>query len=142
VSGRITLDGQPVPFAQVFFHDVKMDTNTFGLTDASGKYQLMFNSEKAGVEPGEKIVRIWTARGGLEFKDKIPKENLGRNKEKIPAVYNRSSELKATIVSPKEKNRQTFDFDLDSKKTTQQVKGKSSKQAINDEFEAEYTEYG
>ena len=137
VSGRITLDGQAVPYAQVFFHDVKMDTNTFGLTDAGGKYKLMFNTQKEGAEPGEKIVRIWTARGGAEFGDKIPKENLGRDKEKIPAAYNRSSELTAVIVSSKEKSRQTFDFDLDSTKVAATPATRPTRQPVFDEFEAE-----
>jgi hypothetical protein len=137
VSGRVTLDGQPLPYAQVMFHDTKLETITFGLTDTNGKYQLMFNSEKAGAEPGEKIVRIWTARGGLEFKDKIPKENLGRDKEKVPAAYNRSSELLVTILSTKEKSRQAFDFDLDSNKIAEKQQGNSKKPSRFDEFAPE-----
>ncbi len=137
VSGRVTMDKEPIPYAQVMFHDAKFDTITFGLTDVNGKYRLMFNSEKEGAEPGEKIVRIWTARGGMEFKDKIPKENLGRDKEKIPAAYNRLSELKATILSSKDKSKQTFDFDLDSKKVASQQKSKTTRQPLFDEFEAE-----
>ena len=133
----MTLDGQPVPYAQVFFHDVEFDTITFGLTDAGGRYKLMFNSLKEGAEPGNKIVRIWTAHGGLEFGEKIPRENLGRGKEKIPAAYNRSSELTATIVSSKEKSRQTFDFDLDSKKVAAAPPGRPTRQPAFDELEPE-----
>ena len=137
VSGRVTLDGQGVPYAQVFFHDVDLDTITFGLTDTNGKYKLMFNTQKEGAESGKKNVRIWTARGGIEFGDKIPKENLGRDKEKIPAAYNRSSELTVTIVSSKEKSRQTFDFDLDSKKVAVNQPSRLTRQPAFDEFEPE-----
>jgi hypothetical protein len=135
VSGCVTMDHQPVPFAQVLFHDVRYDTVTFGLTDRNGKYRLMFNSEKEGAEPGEKIVRIWTARGGLEFKGKIPPENLGRGKEKIPGAYNRNSVLNVTVLSSREKPGQTFDFELDSARQEPEKKSKSQK--TFDEFSAE-----
>ena len=114
VSGVITLDGQPLPYAQVYFRDVERDVLSFALTDRNGRYKLMFNTYKSGIEPGEKAVQIWTARGGPEFVGKIPPENLGRGKERIPERYNRRTELLKTIVSAKEKRSQTFDFDLDS----------------------------
>ena len=114
-SGQITLDGQPLPYAQVFFEDVKLGMISFGLTDQNGRYQLMFNTAKPGIEPGEKKVQIWTARGGIEFRDQIPPENLGRGKERVPARYNRKTELVRTVLSSKEKRSQTFDFELDSK---------------------------
>ncbi len=114
-SGVITLDGQPLAYAQVFFEDVKNGTLAFALTDEAGRYHLMFNSEKSGVEAGEKRVQIWTARGGVEFKDTIPKENLGRGKERVPDRYNRKTELVRTVLSSKEKRSQKFDFELESK---------------------------
>ncbi|MDR1383763.1 MAG: carboxypeptidase-like regulatory domain-containing protein [Planctomycetaceae bacterium] len=114
-SGRITLDGQPLPYAQVFFEDVEKATLAFGLTDENGRYSLMFNSVKEGVEAGNKRVQIWTARGGIEFRDKIPNENLGRGKERVPDRYNRKTELFRTVVSSKEQRTQTFDFELESK---------------------------
>ncbi|MGL4594405.1 MAG: carboxypeptidase-like regulatory domain-containing protein [Thermoguttaceae bacterium] len=114
-KGRITLDGEPLPLAQVFFEDVKNGTLAFALTDSDGRYSLMFNSLKSGVEAGEKQVRIWTARGGIEFRDKIPRENLGRSKERVPQKYNSKSELFRTVLSSKESRSQTFDFELDSK---------------------------
>ncbi|MDR1491376.1 MAG: carboxypeptidase-like regulatory domain-containing protein [Planctomycetaceae bacterium] len=114
-SGRITLDGQPLPYAQVFFEDIEKATTAFGLTDENGKYVLMFNSVKEGVEAGNKRVQIWTARGGVEFRDKIPKENLGRGKERVPDRYNRKTELVRTVLSSKEQRTQKFDFELESK---------------------------
>jgi hypothetical protein len=114
-SGRITLDGQPLPFAQVFFEDVEKGTTAFALTDENGKFTLMFNSAKEGVEAGNKRVQIWTARGGVEFRDKIPKENLGRSKERVPDRYNRKTELLCTVLSSKEQRTQIFDFELESK---------------------------
>ena len=88
---------------------------SFGLTDQNGRYKLMFNTSRPGIEPGEKKVQIWTARGGIEFRDQIPSENLGRGKERVPARYNRKTELVRTVLSSKEKRSQTFDFELDSK---------------------------
>jgi hypothetical protein len=114
-SGRITLDGQPLPYAQVFFEDIEKATTAFGLTDENGRYVLMFNSVKEGIEAGNKRVQIWTARGGIEFRDEIPKENLGRGKERVPDRYNRKTELVCTVLSSKEQRTQKFDFDLESK---------------------------
>jgi hypothetical protein len=114
-SGRITLDGQPLPYAQIFFEDIEKATTAFGLTDKNGRYVLMFNSAKEGVEAGNKRIQIWTARGGVEFRDEIPKENLGRGKERIPDRYNRKTELLCTVLSSKEKQTQIFDFELESK---------------------------
>ena len=121
-SGVITLDGQPLAYAQVFFRDVERDVHSFALTDQKGRYRLMFNTyDKAGIEPGEKQVQIWTARGGAEFAGKIPAENLGRGKERVPERYNRKSELLRTVVSSKEKRAQTFNFDLESSGPISQV---------------------
>jgi hypothetical protein len=114
-SGRITLDGQPLPYAQVFFEDIENATIAFGLTDKDGRYTLMFNSVKEGVEAGNKRIQIWTARGGIEFRDKIPKENLGHGKERVPNKYNRKTELLRTVLSSKEQRKQIFDFELESK---------------------------
>jgi hypothetical protein len=83
-SGRITLDGQPLPYVQVFSKILKKQQTAFGLTDQDGRYTLIFNSAKEGVEAGNKRIQIWTARGGVEFRDKIPKKNLGHGKERVP----------------------------------------------------------
>ena len=62
VSGSITLDGQPLPEAIVVFESNDA-TFSYGRTDDSGNYTLMLNSEKSGVMPGPKIVRIRTSGG-------------------------------------------------------------------------------
>jgi len=120
VSGIITLDGQPLPYAQVYFRDVERDVISFALTDQRGRYRLMFNTHRSGIEPGEKAVQIWTARGGPEFAGRIPPKNLGRGNERVPERYNRRTELVRTVVSSKEQRSQTFDFHLESSGTISQ----------------------
>jgi hypothetical protein len=110
VSGTVTLDGKPLPGAKVsFVSDDKR--SAIGVTDASGHYRLMYDSKKAGVMPGPKIVRITQADAAGESSDaEAPASGEGAVKEPIPARYNRNSELKADVSG----GNKTFDFSLKS----------------------------
>jgi len=110
VSGTVTLDGKPLVGAKVSF--VSQDKRSaIGTTDASGRYALMYDSKRAGVTPGPKVVRITQADvEGESSNADAPTSGEGAVKEPIPARYNRNSELKAD-VSPSNK---TFDFALKS----------------------------
>ncbi len=126
VQGTVTLDGTPLEKALVLFESAD-GTFSYGLTDASGHYELMFNSRQTGALKGSKIVRIWSSRGnpggseagsGGEGEDPDAAadgtEEGGAAKpagqERVPAKYNRQSELTATV----DKATETFDFDLRS----------------------------
>jgi hypothetical protein len=116
VSGTVTLDGTPVAGAGVYFHAPDA-TYCYGMTDASGGYTMMFNSEKSGVIPGEKRVEIFTSRNPLgdmgesgEGEETDPDSHPEGNGEKIPACYNTSSHLKITITGPDSH----LDFELKS----------------------------
>jgi hypothetical protein len=108
VSGTVTLDGQPLPNANVVFEGDDKRTAT-GVTDAAGKYKLMYDSETPGAMPGAKTVRITVADVGVEGGG-AAEGAASAGKERIPARYNRQSELKADVST----SRKTFDFDLKS----------------------------
>ena len=122
VQGTVTLDGTPLEKALVLF-EAADETFSYGLTDGSGHYELMFNSQEAGALKGSKTVRIWTSRGvpgaaeaggGGEGDDPDGvKDEAGAvpaAAERVPAKYNAQSELTATVQNASE----TIDFDLRS----------------------------
>lgn len=117
VRGTVTLDGKPLRGAQVVFEAADR-TYSCGRTDAAGRYQLAFNSEKSGVPPGVKIVRIRTLGAGDEDESAAPEGNDGSaasSGEMLPACYNSKSQLQVTV----EGRSQTFNFDLKSDRSTQ-----------------------
>lgn len=110
VSGTVTLDGDPLPGATVIF-EADDQTYSFGRTDASGRYDLMFNSEKSGVIPGRKIVRITMGPVGEEADAGEPEageDSPAPPDVAMPARYNERSELTADVSA----ERNEFDFDL------------------------------
>lgn len=111
VTGTVTLDGKKLAGARVIF-EASDTTYSYGITDDSGSYSLMFDSIKAGVLPGEKIVRI--TMGGMvnegEDEDELDGAERSLTGITIPEKYNRESELTRVVES----GSQTFDFDLKS----------------------------
>ena len=112
ISGRVTLDGQPLANATILF-ECPDKTFSYGQLDDGGNYTLMFNSEKRGVLPGPKIVRIKTGKAEeepiAELKEKINRLRPDK-KSSIPACYGSRSTL-AVIVG---NNSRTLNFDLKS----------------------------
>lgn len=125
VSGNVTLDGQPLSGAMVKF-EAPDGQYSYGMTDSDGHYTLRFDSEKQGVTPGDKIVRISTSASpgeGEEFLEAPPGEGAGegedgsavatpKKEERVPEQYNKNSDLKRTV---KPGENQTFNFELKSK---------------------------
>ena len=110
VRGAVTLDGAPLAGAVVIF-EASDRTYSYGRTDSAGRYHLMFNSEKSGVLPGAKTVRIRTA-GGLGEAESATAESEDDSgsapKERVPACYHGKSKLQVTVAG----GSQTFNFDL------------------------------
>ena len=63
VTGTVTLDGKPVQGALVtFISRAENGSSSFGKTDANGKYQLEFSTERFGAMLGAHDVEIVTKR--------------------------------------------------------------------------------
>ena len=103
VTGQVTLDGEPLSDAAIIFADEGGNTGSYGRTDGQGHYHMRYDSEQTGVKPGDKTVRISTSQTLGE------EETVGL--ERIPARYNKESELNRTVEPG---SAQTFDFALES----------------------------
>lgn len=106
VTGTITLDGQPLPDADVVFTPQEGGRPAMGTTDASGNFELVYTIHEKGAPAGSYIVRIRTSRTETG-------EN-GRDvntPEKVPPKYNNRSELIAEIQDGANNH---FDFKLES----------------------------
>lgn len=60
VSGTVKLDGVPLPNVEVRFENPESLIYSYGTTNDSGRFSLMFDSRTAGIIPGRKLVRILT----------------------------------------------------------------------------------
>ncbi len=109
VRGTVTLDGQPLPQAHVEFAPTQGRPSQ-AMTDAQGRYRLMYTPDTPGAVLGSHTVRITTATSSPADEDNPDAKPA---EEKVPAVYNRQSELQQDVVSGKNE----FDFPLDSSRT-------------------------
>lgn len=101
VSGTITLDGQPLPDATIYFHDKPERLYSSGVTDANGRYTLMFDSRKSGIIPGDKTIEIVTSTNpDLEIGSSERDDGSASSTrlEKLPARYNKNSTLTYTVT--------------------------------------------
>jgi len=99
VSGRVTLDGQPVENADVTFQPEGSKSPSFGRTDKDGNYTLGYKKGVVGALVGKHAVQISTS----------PEIVKGPNR--FPAKYNTNSELHRDVESGKNE----INFDLTSK---------------------------
>ncbi len=102
-EGTVTLDGNPLANAEVEFQPTDNSSPSYGKTDSSGHYELMFTADQAGAIVGEHKVRITT---GGETEDE--NGNSTATEEVVPEKYNAQTELTATV----EKGGGPYDFDL------------------------------
>lgn len=58
VSGVLSYDGRPLPNVELRLETPEDFTYSYGLTDASGRYRLSFDSRTHGIIPGRKRVVI------------------------------------------------------------------------------------
>lgn len=109
VTGLVKLDSQPLPNARVVFTP-KAGRPSAGLTDETGRYELFYTSEEAGVLPGSHTVSISTFIEPDSDSDD-PARQQGRP-ETVPTIYNRKSTLIHEIAPDQ---AEPVDFELKSK---------------------------
>ena len=104
VKGEVTLNGRPLEGATVKFQPTAPGGSpSFGMTDADGRYELMYTFNTAGSMPGEHVVSIGTAGAFIDDEGcEVERE------ERVPAKYNTQTELKRTVVP----GRNTINFEL------------------------------
>jgi len=103
VSGVVTLDGQPLPRATLVFQPEANGPASFGLTDESGRYTMMYKQGVPGAVVGKHLVKITTFQeGDREVNPPIP-----RAPEILPDRYHGASELTAEVLASK-KNQIDF----------------------------------
>lgn len=92
VTGTITLDGEPLPNAFVVFSPTNGGTTSYGRSDQSGQYEMMFSDDEMGAWLGENRVEISTG-------DVDATMSGSGARELVPAVYNQNSQLVAEVVA-------------------------------------------
>ena len=108
VEGQVTWQGQPVEEGTIVFEPADGQGPSAGGKIQNGQYRL---SGPAGVQPGEKIVRITAARKTGRKLEAGPPSPPGTWIEEvesyIPTEYNSQSKLRCTIP-PGKSSRQDF----------------------------------
>ncbi|HPM81916.1 MAG TPA: carboxypeptidase-like regulatory domain-containing protein [Candidatus Anammoximicrobium sp.] len=104
VSGKVTLDGQPLANATVVFSPKTAASQSVAVTDANGEYSLLYSSDVHGAQPGEHRVAISSFTEG----DPDGDPPVARVAERVPYKYNLRSELSTTVG----RGENTVNFDL------------------------------
>ena len=102
VTGRVTMDGKPLPNALVQFHSESGGRPGTGITDSDGVYTLTFIDDVKGAIVGPNNVEITTV-----WPDGEPGPG---QREMIQEKYNSATTLKQTVKA----GSNTFDFPLES----------------------------
>lgn len=112
VGGTVTLDGKPVPNANVTFRPQGPEGSpSYGVTDANGNYELRFSRDKTGATPGTHHVEITTEKLSPEDREALKAEGHDVFEfVPVPAKYSRPGEL----VRDVERGGNTIDFKLES----------------------------
>ncbi|MCR9117905.1 MAG: carboxypeptidase-like regulatory domain-containing protein [bacterium] len=101
VSGKVTLDGEPLKGATVAFIPVEGGrANSIATTAADGTYELSYTSTAKGAIPGKYLVQVM-----------VLKQTDQGEVETLPSQYNVKSTLTAEVVAGGENY---FPFDLES----------------------------
>ena len=108
VSGRVTLDGQPLPGVEVNFAPMS-GRSSGGITDDQGRYSLVYVGATNGAKVGKHTVFIaWPPD---ESDGAVNSAQKSRARPRIPARYNQKTTLSADVTA----GSNTFDFALESK---------------------------
>lgn len=106
VAGVVTLDGQPLPNATLMFQPDSAGPASYGMTDAQGKYTMMYDQSTQGAVIGTHTVRITTFQEG----DKEADPPIAPSAEILATRFNRESELRQEV----QPGNNSIDFALES----------------------------
>jgi hypothetical protein len=107
VTGKVTLDGEPLPNAVVSFMPVdEQGSPTLAVTDRRGAYTLEQTADVPGAPAGKYTVRITTYREGRPEAD----PPVAGAAEKVPAHYN----IRSTLTAEVRPGENVVDFELSS----------------------------
>jgi hypothetical protein len=115
VSGRVSLDGKPLPRASVTFVPMGTKDNiapgptATGLTDAEGRYTLTIDKDTPGTVVHTCRIYITTRTGGGPANDQDGGLPQKRPRDKVPEKYNTRTEL-AYDVPPGGTDQANFDL--------------------------------
>ena len=99
VTGKVTLDGEPLVGATVEFSP-DGGSPAYGMTNEVGEYKLLWSADQSGAQLGQHRVRIRTFNEAKRHKP-----------ERLPERYHKKSELTAQV----KRGNQRFDFELTSR---------------------------
>src|SRR5262245_34568468 len=124
VSGAVTVGGQPLANASIRFTPVEVGSPSFGRTDASGNYNLIWGQYRGkpieGAQIGEHTVTISTFQFG-EPNSKPPRPEVP---EKVPYKYRQEGGFpKASVKSGA--NVINFELEAGPTEAPQPKKGKT-----------------
>jgi hypothetical protein len=108
LSGKVTVDGQPLDWGSISFIPPSGDLRVSGDVIKDGSYSV---PEEKGANAGKYKVEIrWNKKTGKKKRDPDSGEMYDERLEGLPPRYHANSELSADV--PAQQN--TFDFDLKS----------------------------
>ena len=108
LSGKITVDGQPLEHGLICFYP-KGNGQVSGGPITKGAYSI---PEEKGANAGPYKVEIhWTKPTGKRVRDPYGEEIMDEYKEGLPDKYHKNSELTADVSAKRTK----FDFELKAK---------------------------
>ena len=99
VSGRVTLDGKPLPKASVTFAPLATKGNqspgptSHGLTDPDGRFTLILDTTTPGSVVGKCRVYITTLQTDPAADDVDAGGAVKKVKDRVPEKYNQKTEL-------------------------------------------------
>ena len=125
VTGKVTLDGDPLPEASIYFDPVTQDGSAIsasGKTNADGVYLIQTATGKpdGGTTPGD--YKVYFSKMKVEWDGKSYLPNPGGDPIKdsravnmLPVTYTRSRTTPCSATVTTDKDRNVFDFDIKSK---------------------------
>jgi hypothetical protein len=99
ISGRVTLDGQPLPKASVTFVPMATKENpnpgptAQGMTDDDGRYQISVDVATPGAVVGQCRIYITTILSDPALDDRDAGGPIRKVRDKVPPRYNTGTEL-------------------------------------------------